>query len=118
MDFQFYPTPRELASRMWAKFKNREFIRVLEPSAGDGALIKAGESAVGRYRRRDFKIDCCEIDVTKHPLITEAGGRVIETDVMNLTSGNIYSHVIANPPFAQGVAHVLHTSDNKYYGYL
>lgn len=108
MDFQFYPTPRQLALRMWAMFKNRDFVRVLEPSAGDGALVKAGESAIGRYRHRDFKIDCCEIDVTKHPSITEAGGRVIELDVMRLTSGNIYSHVIMNPPFAQGVAHVLH----------
>lgn len=118
MDFQFYPTPRELASRMWAKFKNRDFVRVLEPSAGDGALVKAGEAAIGRYRHRDFKIDCCEIDVTKHPLITEAGGRVIELDVMRLTSGNIYSHVIMNPPFAQGVAHVLHVWDLLWDGEL
>lgn len=111
MDFQFYPTPRKLAERMWAMFKNRDFIRVLEPSAGDGALVKAGESAIGRFRHRDFKIDCCEIDVSKHPLITAAGGQVIELDVMRLTSGNIYSHVIMNPPFAQGVAHVLHVWD-------
>jgi Domain of unknown function (DUF4942) len=111
MDFQFYPTPRKLAERMWAMFKNRDFVRVLEPSAGDGALVKAGESAIGRYRHREFKIDCCEIDVSKHPLITQAGGRVIELDFMRLTSGNIYSHIILNPPFAHGVAHVLHAWD-------
>ena len=35
---QFYPTPKALAERAWALFKNRTFTRVLEPSAGDGAL--------------------------------------------------------------------------------
>jgi len=36
---QFYPTPGDLAYRLWAKFQDKDFSRVLEPSAGDGALI-------------------------------------------------------------------------------
>ena len=39
-DWQFYPTPAALGRRMWEKLQNHPTC-VLEPSAGDGALIKA-----------------------------------------------------------------------------
>ena len=38
LETQFYPTPPALAARAWAKFRNREFVRVLEPQAGHGDL--------------------------------------------------------------------------------
>lgn len=37
-DFQFYPTPKWLAKKAWAKFKDRNFLRPLDSSAGDGVL--------------------------------------------------------------------------------
>ena len=42
-DFQFYPTPRSLAIRMWEKFQNREVTRCLEPSCGSADLLMGYE---------------------------------------------------------------------------
>lgn len=110
MDFQFYPTPKELGKKLWAKFKNREFIRVLEPSAGHGDLTQCAPWDSERYVSR-CPIDCCEIDITKHGRLREQGLNVVGTDFMDFGSGAIYTHVIANPPFSNGTAHVLKAWD-------
>lgn len=111
MDFlQFYPTPKALGRKLWAKFKNREFRRVLEPSAGNGDLAKAAPWDAERYMSR-CPIDCCEIDITKHGRLRELGLNVVGTDFMEFGSGAIYSHVILNPPFLNGAEHVLKAWD-------
>ncbi|MDK9702511.1 MAG: DUF4942 domain-containing protein [Sulfuritalea sp.] len=110
MDAQFYPTPPDLAARAWGKFKNREFTRVLEPSAGDGALADANPRERDYYRR-NIPIDCCELDISKHPMLRAKDYDVVGVDFMQFSSGSIYSHVILNPPFANGAAHVLKAWD-------
>jgi hypothetical protein len=106
MDFQFYPTPPKLAARAWKKFRNREFIRVLDPSAGDGALVETSPWSTD-YHRRNVPVDCCEIDISKHPVLREKHFNVVGVDFLQFSSGSIYSHVILNPPFSEGVQHVL-----------
>lgn len=106
MDFQYYPTPAALALRAWQKFKNRNFIRVLEPQAGTGELALAVESLEDYYRRRRPPIDCCELDATKHPVLREHDLNVVGVDFLEFGSGSIYSHCIMNPPFAEGAKHV------------
>ena len=108
--FQFFPTPEDLAQRMWSKFKNRKFERVLEPTAGEGHLALENPVAKKSYSSwgTRISIDCCEIDITKHPVLTKHGLRVIGVDFMSLNSGSIYSHVIANFPFAKGAEMALH----------
>jgi hypothetical protein len=108
MDYQFYPTPRPLAHRLWGLFKNREFQRVLEPSAGDGALIDAAPLRRDRNSSRSTPVDCCEIDIARHPILREKDLNVVGTDFLHLSSGAIYSHVIGNPPFSSGATHLLH----------
>lgn len=111
MDFQFYPTPPYLAVRAWRKFKNRDFARVLEPSAGDGALAEGNPKFCGDYHRRAIPIDCCEIDISKHPVLRAKDFNVVGVDFMQFSSGSTYSHVLMNPPFAEGAAHVLKAWD-------
>lgn len=112
MDFQFYPTPPALARKMWEKFKNQDFERVLEPSGGDGALIKARPGAIDRYHHsRRVPFDACEIDVTKHPILREMGADVVGMDFLQFGNGSIYSHIIMNGPFADGAKHVLKAWD-------
>jgi hypothetical protein len=106
--FQFYPTPESLATRAWAKFQNRTFRRILEPSAGDGALAKA---IPGHGWRNSAPVDCVEIDISKHPLLRTAGFKVVGFDFLQFGSAAIYSHIILNPPFAQGAEHVLKAWD-------
>lgn len=111
MDFQFYPTPTALASRAWSKFK-RPLVRVLEPSAGEGHLAEACPGRDDEYhRRRAVPIDCCEIDITKHGTLRAKGINVVGVDFLQFGSGAIYSSIILNPPFADGVKHVLKAWD-------
>lgn len=106
-DFEFYPTPDALARKMWATFKNREFTRILEPSAGNGNLVRAMPSSA-TYGHRDLRIDVCEIDLSFHPVLKEIQGvNVVGMDFMEFGDGAAYSHLILNPPFSCGVSHVL-----------
>jgi hypothetical protein len=113
MDFQFYPTPKSLANRAWGKFKNKNFVRVLEPSAGNGDLALAGLEVTGdhRYYRRSITIDCCEFDVSKHHILSGKGLNVVGIDFLKHADGAIYSHILMNPPFLEGAKHVLKAWD-------
>lgn len=110
IDFQFYPTPESLAKRAWAKFKN-DFVRVLEPSAGNGDLAKAAPLVEDVWSRRRVEIDCIEIDIKKHPTLQEEGYKLVGLDFLKFSNGAHYSHIIMNPPFAQGAEHVLKAWD-------
>ena len=107
-DSQFYPTPPALAARAWAMFRNREFVRVLEPHAGHGDLAVAHPDYKG-YRTPS--IDCCEIDIGKHGVLRGKGLNVVGFDFLEFGNGSFYSHVICNPPFSEGAAHVLKAWD-------
>ena len=104
-DLQYFPTPRWLAQHAWDKFTNREFERVLDWAAGEGALADAMPGD-WRYDRRP-PVDCIEIDASKHPILREKGYRVVGLDALAFEGGAIYSHVIMNLPFSHGAAHVL-----------
>lgn len=115
MDLQFYPTPETLAKRAWSKFKNRDFVKVLEPSAGEGHLADACPRDY--YDGRSTKADCIELDVTKHPALREKGFDVVGLDFLQFDgAGAMYSHIIMNPPFANGANHVLKAWDMLYDG--
>ncbi|PPD37101.1 MAG: hypothetical protein CTY18_01975 [Methylomonas sp.] len=101
--YQYYPTPAALSHKAWAMFKNTRFVRVLEPSAGGGHLLKAKPSEHGQR----LPIDCIEIDIRKHSTLRDAGFNVVGMDFLQFQSGSVYSHIIMNPPFADGVHHVL-----------
>lgn len=115
-DLQFYPTPQALAERAWAKFEDKNFIRVLEPSAGTGDLL-APKRMTDRYGRRLYgQVDVIELDIRHHPRLREMGANVVGFDFLNHTNCAIYSHIIMNPPFAQGARHVLHAWQTLYEG--
>jgi hypothetical protein len=104
-DLQFFPPPRWLAQYAWEKFTDRNFARVLDSSAGEGALPGAmpGDWSYGRRP----PVDCIEIDASKPPILRDKGYCVVGLDFLSFEGGAIYSHVMLNPPFANGAAHVL-----------
>lgn len=108
---QFYPTPMALAEKAWHKFKNKNFERVLEPSAGNGDLLDACPEARSYGRGRAAPCDCCEIDLSRHPILRQKGYNVVGLDFLEFGGGNIYSHILMNPPFAYGAKHVLKAWD-------
>ncbi|WP_445369531.1 DUF4942 domain-containing protein [Methylomonas sp. BW4-1] len=102
-NLQYYPTPEALSIKAWETFKNKNFVRVLEPSAGEGHLLKPRP-----YKRwQQIPVDCIEIDINKHPILRSLGFSVVGMDFMQFKSGSLYSHVLMNPPFTDGVQHVL-----------
>lgn len=109
-DLQYYPTPLDLGMRAWKKFKTRSFVRVLEPSAGEGHLIDAAPRDPWDGRQLRIDIDAIELDATKHPVLKEKAD-VVGFDFLRFEAGAIYSHIIMNPPFADGAKHVLKAWD-------
>ena len=135
---QFYPTPADLAEKMIGKFKASPFdneARVLEPSAGSGALIEAlvlacekdrnriEELRQGRHlwhRRDTVKVDFLEIDMRRHAGLSQiegASGQAIGLDFLQFCGSLAhYTHVLMNPPFNMGVHHVLKAWDGLFDG--
>lgn len=106
-DFGFFQTPDFVAGLLTEEADVSPGHRVLEPSAGRGALVrKVAEVAE--------VVDCYEIQ-PKHVAYLRAafGGLPVlveEADFLAVSPNPIYDRVLMNPPFAkrQDVAHVLH----------
>lgn len=111
-DLQHFPTPLALAKRAWAKFQNKTIARLLEPSAGKGDLMLP--QLDDRYHRTAW--DAIETDVLHHPLLRQRGATVVGYDFLAHTSCSIYSHILMNPPFAQGARHLLHAWNTLFEG--
>lgn len=102
--YQFYPTPPSLAGKLCALFETAP-TRLLEPSAGAVDLVRAAREQFPRLGKSD--IDLYEIDPSRHGQLAECGN-LIGLDFLDSLDLSIYSHVLMNPPFRQGVQHVLH----------
>ncbi len=102
---QYYPTPPKLATTAWGMFNdNMPCSRILEPSAGQGALLLPllEQRAWGRR-----SIDVIEVNLSYHPILRELGCRVVDTDFLQFNTSIGYDRILMNPPFNQGVEHVL-----------
>lgn len=103
-DFGYFPTPAPIVQQLLAAAKIEPGMRVLEPSAGQGAI--AYEVAKITY------VDCVELLPANAEKIT-VGGKII-----SLTTGNflnqmpktLFDRVVMNPPFAKqdDIRHVMH----------
>ena len=108
IDNQFYPTPAGLAIKAWSKFKNRDIVRLLEPSAGRGDLL---ESVQQKHHLPHSIVDCIEIDSQNCAILKDAGFNIIDHDFLSFQGQALYSHILMNPVFRNGVDHVLHAWD-------
>jgi hypothetical protein len=116
IELQYYPTPITLAIKAWAKFQNSpegQNSRVLEPSAGKGALL---DGLPHNCHYRAPKVDACEVNAEFHPLLRGKEVNVVGFNFLTMESLAQYSHIIMNPPFAEGCAHVLKAWDGLYDG--
>jgi hypothetical protein len=104
---QFYPTPSRLAYLARNKFKSKNIVRILEPSAGRANLLSPFLSG----HMRPELIDCIEIDLNNQAILRAKGLNVIDGDFMQSDLAAMYSHIIMNPPFNHGADHVLKAFD-------
>lgn len=115
-EYQFFPTPSDLATRMAQLCTNNGYLspkaKILEPSAGDGALV----TAIVDFYPTVTRIDCFEImevNRTKLAKISEAnllGPDFLRTAQQGNADGihGYYDVIIANPPFSnnQDIDHI------------
>jgi Methyltransferase small domain len=105
-EYQFFETPAELSDKLIELAEIRDMDACLEPSAGQGAIVKAF------HRRHPERfMDCIELmDLNRNILSKLKGVAILRTEKDFLTADeNIkYDRIIANPPFAknQDIDHI------------
>ena len=110
----WFPTPSAVVARMLDLGGEIESHGILEPSAGEGAIVDAV-----CHRHPDIKrsIWCVERDPDRAAVLVGKGYRTIVHDFLTLQPGfsgwATFSHIYMNPPFEdrQDINHVLHAFD-------
>jgi len=105
-ELQFYVTPANIAAMLVQAADIKPHQRILEPSAGTGALIDAIRKVyVGT------NIDAYEIDPKHHATLAAlVTGKACTANFIDVTPTPVYDRVVMNPPFTrlQDVRHVGH----------
>ena len=95
----FFPTPPELVARLFEPFSASSSATVLEPSAGNGAIVEAAVA-------RGCSVVALEIDEKRAAGLAAkygpgTGVRVERADFMAWDTELRFDWVVMNPPFAQ-----------------
>jgi type I restriction-modification system DNA methylase subunit len=106
--FQAFYTPDHIADTLVRhcedKYPYAVPATILEPSAGDGQLLKAI-----RRKWTNATIDCCELDPGARSKLSEiAGVNLVGDDFLQYQTDTRYELIIANPPFNkhQDILHI------------
>lgn len=111
-EFQFFATPADIAYRMAVLLNLQEGNTILEPSAGQGALVKAVRQVQHSLGITQEEIDVFEAMPTNLCFLEEMDGiNVLGTDFTDpsATENHRWDRIIANPPFTknQDIRHIL-----------
>lgn len=114
-DFQFFETPPSLADRMVLYSGIKEGDCVLEPSAGQGAIINAIYKAFPHYMhgpndKPSVTVDYCELMDINRDIISKkisadkrwsSSTSFMGIDFLQFYPDRLYDVIIANPPFTK-----------------
>lgn len=104
-EFQFFPTPKNIAEQMVYYADIKEHETVLEPSAGQGSIIKA-INADSNVIPHFYELMDTNISV----MLNESSikGQFVAKDYLKENNGLQYDKIIANPPFSknQDIDHI------------
>lgn len=104
-DFEFFPTPPAVVARLLELARIDHCMRILEPSAGRGAIAIPCVEAGGH-------VDCYEMMAANFALLSKDDrlGEVHHGDFLLAEPRSEYDRVIMNPPFSRqtDIQHVLH----------
>lgn len=105
-DYGFFPTPDDLVARMIQMAGIEPHHRVLEPSAGQGAIAaRVAEKLASVNQISTFEL------LPENQRILHALGLVVDGyDFLQFEAGPLFDRVLMNPPFNKGMApvHVMH----------
>lgn len=95
-EFQFFATPEKLADQLVYLADLKQHDTILEPSAGQGAIIKAINKVC------DVAPDCYELMDLNTSILNKSKlyFNIIGADFLK-NNGKTYSKIIANPPFTK-----------------
>lgn len=97
-DLQFYRTPDAVADELIERAYPADGDRVLEPSCGDGALLKA-LARFGRKNNRTLRALGVEVDSTRAKAAREAGFAVYDANFLQVEPSPDFDVIVMNPPF-------------------
>lgn len=106
--YQFFETPDHIADIVVEHAELKPYHRVLEPSAGRGALIKAALRAVPKIKQ----IDAVEIWETNSLILAKTlSDKILNLQTLDFLEAPVwakYDRIIANPPFSgnQDIDHI------------
>lgn len=104
--FEFFETPDEVANTLVGMLSIEPGMRILEPSAGHGAIAD-----IVRASCPDCQIDVIEIDNENRAVLKDKGYKLVGKDFMKYRKKKpLYDRIAMNPPFSrmQDVDHVRH----------
>lgn len=105
----WFPTPPGLARELVRLADIRPMHSVLEPSAGEGAIVEAIVEALGGEERKKL-VDTAEIDPARHAKLKDRFPEDIHIlgDFLTTLAAGEYDRIVMNPPFGPHLAHVEH----------
>lgn len=108
----FYPTPDHLINKMVYGLDFNYIHSILEPSTGNGKIVdklKAIEKPAYSYnsKKYNFDIDCIENDNNLRSILKDKNYRLVYNDFLTYETMKEYDLIIMNPPFSNGVKHLL-----------
>jgi len=120
---QFYPTTKELIKKMIEPYLkdssgygiNINANKVLDPSAGDGAILDYIKEESWHYNTPD--LFAIEIDPTLQEIVKNKA-TLIGSDFLEYEGDTLFDLIIMNPPFDNGAKHLLKAWDVLYKGHI
>lgn len=108
--FNLFQTPTAIADAMARKLGSIAGLRILEPSAGLGRLVKACDGIEGAASAEWMLVEE-SVDLSRHLFVL--GHRMVTADFLACGEsrlGGMFDRVIMNPPFKMGrdIKHVRH----------
>lgn len=105
---EFYPTPKTLIDKMLDGIDFNTVKTVLEPSAGNGAIVEGLlERSKQSYRGEEIDIDVVEIEPDFQKILKGKGYKLVYDDFLTFKADKHYDLIIMNPPFSNGDKHFL-----------
>ncbi|MGL5749243.1 MAG: DUF4942 domain-containing protein, partial [Paraclostridium sp.] len=98
-DKNFYPTPYEVGLKMLSGL-NLMGMSILEPSAGKGDLLSV-------INQKSVKIFCIEKSPELQSILREKKYPILGDDFLKYKPDHIFDLILMNPPFDNGVKHLL-----------
>lgn len=124
---ELYPTPEDVARKMMRLVDFEKVSSILEPSAGYGNLAAVAAKAFDEFHCRSFYdrerdpfnadvVDVIEIDEKCRSFLKSKKATIVAEDFLKFQTFKRYDLIIMNPPFSDGVKHILKAIEMQRYG--